>query len=231
MGYELDKIERRVLGVLVEKGYTTPDQYPLSMNAIVNGCNQKSCREPVMSLDEVQVFDAIDAMRKQGLVICAHTGNSRVEKYRHCVPEMFEIVAREAAVLAELLLRGPQTDGELRQRANRMIPISSLEQVQEVVESLIEKELALRLSPPDRKRGARFAHRLYPAGEQPKTEADAGFTSTDSGGGGSRAASSGASPAADPGEIAALRSTVEALTRRVAALEESLGVTPEGGSD
>lgn len=217
MTYELDKIERRVLGALIEKGYTTPDQYPLSLNGIVNACNQKSCRDPLMSLDEVDVFDAIDTLRKKGLVITAMTSGSRVDKYRHCVPDMLEIQAKECATLAELLLRGPQTDGELRQRASRMVQINDLAQLNEILETLQEKSLVKRLSPPGQKRGARFAHMLYPENEQPHVEADAPAP----------AAGRRAAPALPADEVEALREAIHALTERVAALERASGIHHE----
>ena len=149
--YRLDRNERRVLGVLIEKGYTTPDQYPLTLNAIVSGCNQKSCRDPQMNLDEVHVFDAIDSMRKLGLVITAQS--SRVDRFRHCVPDMLEIDARGTAILAELLLRGPQTDGELRQRANRMVTLTDLDQVRTCIEELMSRGFVSRLGSGERRRG------------------------------------------------------------------------------
>ena len=219
MGYELDAVERRVLGVLVEKGYTTPDQYPLSMNAIVNACNQKSCRDPQMNLDEVHVFDAIDSLRGHGLAIVAHTGG-RVDRYRHCVPEMLEIQAREAAILAELLLRGPQTDGELRQRAHRMVSIESLNLAQELIDGLIEKGFVRCLAPGGRKRGVKYAHTLYPANEAP---ADQDPSETASAPSAPVSSASAAAPAASSDEVRELRELIEALTKRVDALESALG--------
>ncbi len=213
MSYQLERVERRVLGVLVEKGYTTPDQYPISLNAIVNGCNQKSCRDPLMSLDEVDVSDAIDALREEGLAITA-MGSGRVDKYRHCVPDMLEINAREAATLAELLLRGPQTDGELRQRASRMVQINDLTLMHELLDGLQEKSFVKRLSPPGQKRGARFAHMLYPEREQPHVDADAPAAAP--------ASRRAAAPA--PGELEELRATIAALTHRIVALERASGI-------
>jgi uncharacterized protein YceH (UPF0502 family) len=109
----LDKIARRVVGVLVEKAKTTPDNYPLSLNSLVNGCNQKSNRAPQMQLDEQQVAEAIDRLRQVGAVLVIQ-GDGRVEKFRHLLYEWLGVDKAELAVMAELLLRGEQTLGDLR---------------------------------------------------------------------------------------------------------------------
>ena len=120
----LNPIETRVLGALLEKELTTPDYYPLSLNALVAACNQKSNREPVMTLDEGAVKLAVRALDAQDLAGAANTNDSRVTKYEHRLGEAFNFGRAEAAILCELLLRGPQTPGELRSRAARMHPPS-----------------------------------------------------------------------------------------------------------
>ena len=117
----LSALERRVLGVLVEKAKTTPDIYPLSLNSLVTGCNQKSNRDPVMNLSDLEVEEALTRAQKKGLVVKITGG--RVERWRHIVYEAWRVEKVELAVLAELLLRGPQSEGELRARASRMEPI------------------------------------------------------------------------------------------------------------
>ena len=122
--HPLSRVNRRIVGVLVEKAKTTPDQYPLSLNALTNGCNQKSNRSPQMSLEEHQVETALENLRTQGLVAEVQ-GGGRVPKFRHYMKEWLGVSGVELAVMAELLLRGDQTVGDLRGRANRMTPTRS----------------------------------------------------------------------------------------------------------
>src|SRR5437868_4374278 len=117
---QLSPDESRVLGVLIEKATTTPEQYPLSLNAIVNGASQKNNRDPVLTMSEEQANEAVEGLRGKGLLVRIDQLGSRVHKYRHSVIETLHVRAGEAAILAELLLRGPQTLGELRGRASRM---------------------------------------------------------------------------------------------------------------
>ena len=119
--------EARVLGVLVEKGYSTPDQYPLSLNAVANGCNQKSNRDPIVDFSEAEVRIALQGLRMKGFVGVSVPAGSRVEKWHHNAKETLKLEERDLAVLAELMLRGPQTAGELRGRAKRMRDIPNLE--------------------------------------------------------------------------------------------------------
>src|SRR5256885_1232291 len=116
---ELTPDEARVLGVLIEKAQTTPEQYPLSLNAIVNGANQKNNRDPVTAMTDDQAFDAVEGLRGKGLVVRIDQPGGRVHKYRHNAIDALHVRTGEAAILAELLLRGPQTLGELRGRAAR----------------------------------------------------------------------------------------------------------------
>ncbi len=125
--------ESRVLGVLVEKALTTPDQYPLSLNAIVNGANQKNNRDPVLAMTEQAAFEAAEGLREKQLAVRVDQAGGRVHKYRHSAMETLCVRTAELAVLAELLMRGPQTLGELRGRASRMHPLESIERAKEVL--------------------------------------------------------------------------------------------------
>jgi hypothetical protein len=170
MPVELSFAERRILGVLIEKGYTTPEQYPLTLNAVVVGSNQKSCRDPVSALDEEAAIESLDSLRRKGFVIQVRTEGSRADRWKHRTGECLGLEPKEVALLAELLLRGPQTDGELRQRASRMVPLGDLDETIRIVEGLVSRDdpLVRRLTPPERRRGARFAHAFYPAEERPE---------------------------------------------------------------
>src|SRR5688572_4100082 len=114
----LNPSEARVLGVLIEKALTTPDQYPLSLNAVVNGANQKNNRDPVLTMTDDEAFEALEGLRTNGLVVRVDQAGSRVHKYRHNAIDALHVRTGESAILAELLLRGPQTLGELRGRAS-----------------------------------------------------------------------------------------------------------------
>lgn len=154
---------RRVLGVLVEKAKTTPDSYPLSLNGIVTASNQKSNRDPKMDLDDDDALLALDELRKVGAAREVQ-GSGRVTKYRHAAYEWMDIDGPQSAVMTELLLRGPQTLGEIRTRASRMHALDDLDTTQAVVDSLIAKGLVEALSPAGR--GQTFAHTLYPPQER-----------------------------------------------------------------
>jgi hypothetical protein len=154
---------RRVLGVLVEKAKTTPDNYPLSLAAIISGSNQKSNRAPKMDLDEDDALIALDELRNVGAVREVH-GSGRVVKYRHAAYEWLRVDGPGAAVMTELLLRGPQTIGEIRTRASRMQALDDLQAAQAVIDTLIEQGLVEALTPPGR--GQTFAHTLYPPEER-----------------------------------------------------------------
>jgi len=157
----LSDVEARVLGCLVEKEITTPEYYPLSLNALVHACNQKSNRDPLMNLDEDGVRSALRSLGEQALARSAG-GDSRVAKYEHRLSEVFNFTRPETAILCELLLRGPQTPGELRSRAERMHPFEDLSVVQSTLKHLMEREPPLvKLLPrqPGNKE-ARYAHLL-----------------------------------------------------------------------
>ena len=169
---ELSFAERRVLGALIEKGFTTPEQYPLSLNAVVVASNQKSCRDPVSNLDEEAALDSLESLRKKGFATLVRMEGSRVDRWKHRFGETLGLNAKEVAVLAELLLRGPQTDGEIRSRAARMTPLPDLDEVARILESLGARPepLVERLGPPGRRRGVKYAHRFYPPSEQPEDD-------------------------------------------------------------
>ena len=172
----LDATERRVLGTLVEKAKTTPDQYPLSLNALVNGCNQKSNRDPAMNLDEEQVMKAISSLRSLGAVAEVF-GNGSLARYRHLAYEWLGVGKEELAILAELLLRGEQTEGSLRGRASRMDDIPDLPTLRRHLDTLATKGLIVWLSPPGR--GRMLTHGLLPAEKLEKLRAQVGASTTE----------------------------------------------------
>jgi hypothetical protein len=140
MEIHLTPVEARVLGSLIEKDITTPDYYPLSLNALVNACNQKNNREPVMNLDENAVRDALAALQDQRLAGPARGADSRVTKYEHRLQEAFNFTRGETALLCVLLLRGPQTPGELRGRTERMFRFEHLDDVEATLRRLIDRD-------------------------------------------------------------------------------------------
>lgn len=154
----LNSRQRRVLGVLVEKAKTTPDAYPLTVNAIVTGSNQKSNREPLMNLTSDDVEEILEELRALG-VVTEVQGSGRVAKYRHHAYEWLGVDAVELAVMTELLLRGEQTLGELRTRASRMEPIADLHALKGVVDRLVGRGLMVELTPAGR--GQVVSHRVY----------------------------------------------------------------------
>lgn len=161
---QLTPDESRVLGVLIEKALTTPEQYPLSLNAVVNGANQKNNRDPVMTMEEGDAFEALEGLRAKGMVIRSDMAGSRVNKYRQQAADVLHVRTAELAILAELLLRGPQTVGELRGRASRMHPLESLEVVKNMLRAMQEREVPLvrELPPAPGSRAERFMQLLCP---------------------------------------------------------------------
>jgi uncharacterized protein len=139
----LNEMEARVLGALLEKEITTPNYYPLSLNSLVNACNQKSNRDPVMNLDEDSVRDGLRTLQDNSLARSVSAADSRVTKYEHRLQEAFNFDRREAAVFCELLLRGAQTPGELRTRAERMHRFDDLSEAQSALQRLMNREPAL----------------------------------------------------------------------------------------
>jgi len=137
---QLNPLEVRVLGALIEKDITTPDYYPLSLNALVNACNQKNNRDPVMSLDEDAVRQALSSLQEKRLAGPAGGADSRVAKYEHRLQEVFNFDRREIAIICVLLLRGAQTPGELRGRGERMYHFEALEDVESTLQRLMDRE-------------------------------------------------------------------------------------------
>ena len=213
----LPLLERRILGVLVEKQKTSKssESYPLSLNSLTTGCNQKSNRDPVLDLDEVEVEEGIEVLQKKNLVMRLTGG--RVDRFKHELYEKWTRHGAQMAVLAELLLRGPQTKGELRIRAGRMDPIDTQDALEEVLKPLVERGLAVYLTDPDR-RGAIVTHGFHAADELTRLKAHhaSGMALEEV------AAPRPAAP--PPNEIAELKTRVAALESQVAELRKQLGL-------
>jgi uncharacterized protein YceH (UPF0502 family) len=162
MDFQLNDAEVRVLGSLVEKEAATPDYYPLSLNALCAACNQKSNRDPVMSLDEDSVLGAVESLQAKGMALRTSGGDHRVPKYGHRVGEVFNFDRREQAILCVLMLRGPQTVGELRGRTERLHTFDSLAEVESTLDRLMERTppLVQKLGRQPGEKEPRFAHLL-----------------------------------------------------------------------
>ncbi|HEX5009011.1 MAG TPA: YceH family protein [Planctomycetota bacterium] len=216
---QLEPLEARVLGVLIEKALTTPEQYPLSLNGLTAGCNQKNNRDPVLSVSEREVADAILRLRVAGLVEFVQLTGQRVEKYRHNADAHLQLQPAEVAVLAELLLRGPQQAGELRGRVERMHAMPDLQALQLVLDALAVKGLVVRLERRSGERASRYAQTLCPAqgaappaGLGPAAASQAPVTAN--------------SPHETPG-VANTPSSAGELAARVAALEAEVSTLRE----
>jgi uncharacterized protein YceH (UPF0502 family) len=174
---ELTAPEQRVLGCLIEKRFTTPDQYPLSLNSLRLACNQSTNRDPVTHYDEATVRAGAERLTRYGLIRLASGHGSRATKYRHLADEALGLSPEQLAVLAVLLLRGPQTPGELRQRTERMARLDSPTAVEQVLGALIERGFAARLERRPGQKEERFSHLLggedEPAPAAPVPEPDA----------------------------------------------------------
>lgn len=223
--------ERRVVGVLIEKQKTTPEYYPMTVAAIVSGSNQKSNREPLTNYDADDVEDILHALRKKGAVVMIE-GSGRAPKWKHTLYDWLGLRNRPAdlAVLAELMLRGPQTEGELRGRASRMDPIPDLEALDAILRHLESLGLLVVLTPPGQKRGVVVTHGLYPPEEldrvrqtfrntalaEPAEESEAPV----------RGASTGVREdlSALRAEVEELKASVQSLRDEVMALKSALGV-------
>ncbi len=210
----LDAIEERVLGSLIEKGATTPEYYPMSLNALTNACNQKTNRNPVVEFDDKMVARALESMREKGLVRVITGADQRVPKHRHVFDEAMGLSAAQTAVLSELMVRGPQTVGELRGRANRMHPFDELSQVEAVLQELAARDPAgvvQLLRQPGRKE-SRYAHLFAGqpagAGEQDAHEASPEAATLE--------------VRAENERIAVLEASVEELRAEVTSLREEL---------
>ena len=206
----LTEIEVRVLGSLIEKDITTPDYYPLSLNALVNACNQKNNRDPIMNLQEDFVRQALGSLQEKRLAGPAGGADSRVTKYEHRLQEAFNFDRREIAVICVLLLRGPQTPGELRGRTDRMYRFEALDDVQSTLQRLMEREpplVAVLPRQPGTKE-SRYVH-LF-----------AGDASNYSSG--ALVSQSASVPAHNDTRIAALESEISSLKKEVAELRQQL---------
>ncbi len=161
----LSETETRIVGSLVEKQLTTPEYYPLTLNALVSACNQKSNRHPVVNYDERTVTEALERLRDRNIVYVFYGSTSRVPKYKHMLPSIYELEPSEVAVMCVMMLRGPQTLGELRGRTDRLHEFSGLGEVQETLDGLMRRDdpLVVRLPVQPGQKEARFAHLL--AGE------------------------------------------------------------------
>ena len=213
MTHVLSPVAARVLGSLVEKEITTPEYYPLSLNALANACNQKNNREPVMNLDEDQIRQALHQLEDDGLAGAARGMDSRVAKYEHRMQEVFNFTRGEIAVVCVLLLRGPQTPGELRGRSERMHRFEELSDVQSTLQRLMQREPPLVKVLPRQPgtKEARYAH-LF-SGEP--AEVTGAVEAIEYAGPGSSMAQMEAEIAALREEVAELRAQVERVLRLV----------------
>lgn len=200
MDTPLDPVSVRVLGALIEKDFTTPDNYPLTLNALTAACNQTSNREPVMSLDETAVHEALDELARRQLVRAVHRSDSRVRRYRHLLYDTLNLHPPEAAALCVLMLRGPQTTGEIRTRTARMAEFIDLTHVEITLQSLMTLGTPLVAQLPRRagQKEVRYAHLL-------SGEPDASLPEP-----------SAAEAPAGPGRIEALEQEVAALRAELA---------------
>ena len=200
---QADTAELRVLGSLIEKQRTTPDVYPLSVNALRLACNQSTNREPVVDYDEPTVRAALERLSRKGWVRLASGRGSRAAKYRHLLDGALRLADEELALLAVLMLRGPQTPGELKQRADRLHPFGSLGDVQTTLEALIERELVARLRRRPGQKEERYAQLLGGRADVPAAADEAG-------------------PGESPDDMRTLEERVRRLEEEVAALREAL---------
>ena len=166
----LDAAEARVLGSLIEKEVTTPEYYPLSLNALVNACNQKSNRDPMVNYDDETVESTLDSLREKGLITTITGAGSRVPKYSHRISEKLNLGRRELAVLCELMLRGPQTLGGLKNRSERLHRFDDPAEVEAVIEKM--PELVVRLARRPGEKEVRYAHLLCGSPDVPAQEAE-----------------------------------------------------------
>jgi uncharacterized protein YceH (UPF0502 family) len=205
---DLDSVEVRVVGSLIEKEYTTPDNYPLSLNALTNACNQSSNRDPVMALEESVVMRALDSLRRRGLVRSIQPVGSRVSKFQHLLGDVGDLSRAELAILGVLALRGPQTQAEIRSRASRMMPGDDATGLDGALDGLVTREqpLVTRLARRPGQKEARYAHLL--AGEVHEALEDT-------------PASSVQAPATD--RIGALEAQVQEMRDELADLRAQLG--------
>jgi hypothetical protein len=228
----LDARERRVLGVLVEKAKTTPEYYPLTLSALVTGCNQKSNRDPITNYDQDDLEEILQGLRKKGAAVMVESGG-RVVRWKHTLYDWFKVSKVELAIMAELMLRGAQTEGDLRARASRMEPLPDLTTLQAHLEALASRGLVVYLSPPGQKRGVVVTHGLYHRPEDLERDRQKHMSAVvdvdDSPpipASPTRPATSALSEEVErlKSEVDQLRATVENLTNDVQSLKNALGV-------
>ena len=248
---QLTRLQRRVLGVLMEKGFTTPDQYPMTIKGATTGCNQKSNRDPVTEYSEAEVADALEQLRQLGLVAEVFTDGGRSARYRHYARHKFDFNEAQFAVVCELLLRGRQQPGELRTRASRMVRIDSQDQLKADLQSLQDKGFVQSNGPLER-RGVEVDHTFYlpkenmtmtvgnfPTEEEPASPTRSGSAPA-SPAISARPSGNSAAAAADiePGllrglqsqlsdltsQMEALQSVIESVQQRLERIERDLGV-------
>ena len=203
MPEKLTEVEARILGSLVEKQLTTPEYYPLTINGLVTACNQKNNRDPVVNYDEPTVSRAVEVLRDRNLVYVFYGSTSRVPKYKHMLPSVYELEPGEVAVVSVMMLRGPQTLGQLRERTGRLHQFADLGEVQQTLDGLMRREepVVAKLPAQPGQKEARFAHLL--SGEIDIEEL--------------------AAAAARPSRGSADTERFDALEQRVAALENEMG--------
>ena len=213
MGALLSDVEVRVVGSLAEKQLTTPDYYPLTLNALVHACNQISNREPVVNYDERTVADAVESLRAKNLVYIFYGAESRVPKYKHMMRELFALSTQELAAMCVLMLRGPQTVGEIRGRTGRLYEFADLSEVEATLEGLARRDepLVSKLPRQTGRKEARYAQLLSglpeveEAGDERATPAATRTTTT---------------RASDGERVARLEAEVESLRREVGELRQ-----------
>lgn len=228
---QLSPIECRVLGTLVEKAQTTPNQYPLTLNALTSGCNQKSNRDPLLELSEDEVLEAVDSLKGKSLVREAILTGSRVNKFKHVIRDALSINVAEMAVLTELLLRGPQSAGELKTRCERLVPpgttpgVGSPQAVMDVLNGLLKRDapMARHLGRRQGERSDRYAQLLCPDLHPLDGGATSGGGDFSGDGPGGEGGSGGRVSASDLAElldqIGGLTAKLEAMEQRLARLE------------
>lgn len=213
----LDAEERRVLGTLIEKGLSTPQQYPLTLQALTTGANQRNNRDPITNYAEDQVEATCTRLQAKGLVSRVLPSSGRVHRWRQELGRLFEFRRAEMSIIGELLLRGPQSEGDLRQRASRMQEIPTLEELEQLLEKLRHTTpvFVVRLSPEGMQRGVRYTHGLYLKAELAAI--------VDAEQRGAPAPAFGGTPAVSRGsQLEELRERVDELEKRVARLEAAL---------
>ncbi|MEI8021033.1 MAG: DUF480 domain-containing protein, partial [Schlesneria sp.] len=161
---DMPRKQRRVLGVLLEKAFTVPDQYPMTLKATTTGCNQKNNRDPISNYDEDDVLETLNALQERGLVACIHTESGRTERYRHYMRHKTTLNEQQLAIMTELMLRGKQQLGELRTRASRMVGIETQDDLRRELQALMAVGL-VRANGPLERRGIEVDHDLYPNNE------------------------------------------------------------------